>query len=144
MRFAGNGPNSVPEPTSRTRSRTLVEPDSHPRSPTVMMPSKTLAIPSVMISGLTLNTPIATPLTNPTPTPIPSAMSSASARALPALCRRHVRRQVGGHGDRQVDAAGQHAQRLAGGEDGERAGERRIDRMPAVVRRLSSFHTVTT
>ena len=44
-------------------------------------------------------------------------------RALPALRGRHVGGEVGGHGDRQVDAAGQHAQRLAGGEDGQRAGE---------------------
>ena len=96
-----------------------------------------------MISGLTLITPMATPLVKPTATPMPSAIARAIHAPALALRGGDVGGEVGGHRDRQVDAAGQHAQRLAGGEDASGQARRRIERTPRTVNRLSSCHAVT-
>ena len=86
-------------------------------------------MPRVMISGWTLKIPTPMPLAIP-------AMSAARGRGRPRrpgpgpVWRGHdERRHRGDRPDRQVDATGQHRQRLAAGEDRERdrGADRRAD-----------------
>ena len=84
-----------------------------------------------MISGLTRKTATPTPFTSPIAAPVASPNSRAVAVPLP-LPGGHVRRRCRDVCDGQVDASGQHHERLAAGDQPEqgRDQERRRELLP--------------
>ena len=131
-RLLGITSNARPDPIVRRMSGTPAPVWTDWSCHTFENPSTTKLMPSVTISGWTRKTPTPIPLTRP------ASAATASATAIPCGTppgewierRGHEAGHRRDGADRQVDAAGQHRQRLAAGEDGERDGRRAGSRRP--------------
>ena len=87
-------------------------------------------VPSVITSGCTRNSATPMPLTMPTTTPSEKRERDRAAPPERSVGREQVGRACRDAGDREVDAAGQHHQRLPAAHDRERRGEQDAFRDP--------------